>query len=71
MDPSALHAAVRTLVRDGHASVGRDGGSLAQRAAFRALKRDLRQTGGDAEHVASMARGTDWMISPPRTEAVQ
>ncbi|CCF85267.1 hypothetical protein NITHO_4730002 [Nitrolancea hollandica Lb] len=43
----------------------------AQRAAFRALKRNLQQTGGDVEHLAPMARGTDWMVPPPRTETVQ
>ncbi len=71
MDLTTLHAAVRTLVRDGHASVGRDGVPTAQRAAFRALKRNLQQTGGDVEHLAPMARGTDWMVPPPRTETVQ
>lgn len=71
MNLTALHAAVRTLVRDGNASVGREGTSTTQRAAFRALKRDLRQTGDDAEQLVPMARGTDWMISPPHAEAVQ
>ena len=68
MDLTALHAAVRTLVRDGNASVGRGGESTAQRAAFRALKRDLRHTRGDAKQLAPMARGTDWMAPPARAE---
>lgn len=71
MDLTALHAAVRTLVRDGKASKSRSQTPTVQRAAFRALKRDLRRVRGDAEQLTPMARGTDWMISPPRTETVQ
>ena len=68
MDLTALRAAVRTLVRDGTAPPNRAPMSTAERAAFRALKRDLQQPGGDAEQLAPLARAWDWMSPPPRPE---
>lgn len=71
MDLTALHAAVRTLVRDGKAPAGRKALSASQRAAFRALKRDLRQAEGDAKQLVSMTGGSTWMSPPPQPETAQ
>jgi hypothetical protein len=40
----------------------------AQRAALRALRHDLQQTGGDAEQLVPLDRAWDWMSPPPRPE---
>lgn len=68
MDLTALRAAVRTLVRDGTAPVERVAMPATERAAFRALKRDLQQTGHDAEQLASVTRAWDWLSPTPRPE---
>lgn len=71
MDLKVLHVAVRSLVRDGHSSVGREGMPAIQQAAFQTLKRNLHRTGGNTEQLASMARGWDWMSPTPRNGTVQ
>ena len=68
MDLTALRAAVQTLVRDGTAPPNCAPMLTAQRAALRALRHDLQQTGGDAEQLVPLDRAWDWMSPPPRPE---